>query len=44
MDGLNAENMLKGYGGKQTKLHNAMIQQEQGCLGPYNHTLKIGDV
>jgi hypothetical protein len=44
MDDLNAENMLKRYGGKQTKLCDAIIQQEQECLGPYMHTLKVGHV
>jgi hypothetical protein len=36
--------MLKGYGGKQSKLRDAKIEQEHGCLGPYKRTLNVGDV
>jgi hypothetical protein len=41
--GLNAENMLSGYGGKQAKSRDTMIDQE-GYLEPYPHTLNIGDI
>jgi hypothetical protein len=44
IDVINAENMLKGYGSKQSKLQDAKIEQELGCLGPYKGTLSVGDV
>jgi hypothetical protein len=34
-DGLNAERMLKGFGGKQAVLHDTLIRQEQSYLGTY---------
>ena len=44
-DGLNAENMLRGYGGKQALLRDTTIEQEEGCLGPkIGRTLNVGDV
>jgi hypothetical protein len=41
-DGLNAENILRGYGGKQAKLRDTTIDQEGG-LGPYTCALNIRD-
>jgi hypothetical protein len=35
-DGLNVENMLKGYGGKQSKLCHSLIKKVDGYLGPFN--------
>jgi hypothetical protein len=43
-NGLNTENMLKGYSGKQSKLRDSMIEQERGCLGPFKCTLQVGDI
>jgi hypothetical protein len=43
-DGLNVENMSKGYGGKQSKLHPSLIKQVDGYLGPFNRKLNEGDV
>jgi hypothetical protein len=43
-NGLNAENMSKLYGGKQSYLHDLTIQQEQGYLGNYSRTLMPGDI
>ncbi len=44
-NGLSAENMLRGYGGKQAVLWDTTIEQEEGCLGPkMGHTLNVGDV
>jgi hypothetical protein len=40
---LNAENMLKSYGGPQSFLRSTVIQQENGHLGPYTCTLNPGD-
>jgi hypothetical protein len=41
-DGLTAESMLRGYGGKQGKLRDTAIDQE-ACLEPFTCTLSIGD-
>ena len=43
-DGLNVENMSKTFGGKQSKMHLTTIKQEKGYLGPYPHTLQVGDI
>jgi hypothetical protein len=43
-NGLNAENMSKLYRGKQSYLHDTTIQQEQGYLGNYSHTLMPADI
>ncbi len=43
-NGLNAENMLKNYGGQQTILRSTVIKEERGYLGPHSRTLKPGDV
>jgi hypothetical protein len=43
-DGLNVENMSKGYGGKQSRLHPSLIKQVDGYLGPYNRKLNQGDM
>jgi hypothetical protein len=43
-DGLNVRNMFKDYGGKQSKLRDSTIKQEQGCLGPFKCTLQVGGV
>jgi hypothetical protein len=42
--GLNAENMSKLYGDKQSYLHNSTIRQEQGYLGNYPCILRPGDI
>ena len=43
-DGLNVENMSKGYGGKQSRLHPSLIKQVDGYPGPYNWKLNEGDI
>jgi hypothetical protein len=43
-DGLNVENMTKNFGGKQAYLHDTLIKEVDGYLGPYPRTLKPGDV
>ena len=43
-DGLNAGKMSKSFGGRQKKLRDTAIKQENGYLGPYNRTLRVGDV
>jgi hypothetical protein len=43
-DGLNVENMCKGYGGAQKKLRDTTIQQQDGYLGPHSPKLRQGDV
>jgi hypothetical protein len=43
-NGLNAENMLKNYGGQQSILRSTVIKQEKGYLGPHACTLNPGDV
>jgi hypothetical protein len=35
-DGLKVENMSKGYGGKQSRLHPSLVKQVDGYPGPYN--------
>jgi len=42
-DGLNAENMAKYYGGKQSFIRPSIITQEKGYLGLYQRTLNAGD-
>jgi len=42
-DGLNVENMSKGYGGKQSRLPPSLIKQVDGYLGPYHRKLNEGD-
>ena len=42
-NGLNAENMLKNYGGQQSILRSKVIKEENGYLGPHLRTLKPGD-
>jgi hypothetical protein len=41
---LNVENLSKGYGGKQRKLHPSLIKQVNGYLGPFNGKLNEGNV
>jgi hypothetical protein len=36
------QNMLKGYGGKQSRLCPSLIKQVDGYLGPYNQKLNEG--
>jgi hypothetical protein len=43
-DGLNIENMTKSFGGKQAYLHDSLIKEVDGYLGPYPKVLKPGDV
>ena len=43
-DGLNAENMAKGYGGKQSKLRDTKILTKIGYLGDFPSQLKEGDI
>ena len=43
-DGLNAENMEKGYGGKQSKLRDTKILTKVGYLGDFPSQLKEGDI
>ena len=43
-DGLNAENMNKSFGGKQSRLHDTQIKEKVGYLGPYLSILKPGDI
>jgi len=40
---LNAENMLKCYGGQKAVLHSTTIKQEKGYLGPHHQSFKPGD-
>jgi hypothetical protein len=42
-DGLNVDNMSKSFGGKQTKMHDSLIKEINGYLGPYPTILKPGD-
>ena len=42
-DGLNAKNMNKYFGGKQSKMYSLIFLQERGFLGPYKQVLKVGD-
>jgi hypothetical protein len=41
-NGLSVVDMNTGWGGKQSKMRNTGITE--GCLGPYQRTLEIGDV
>ena len=41
--GLNAENMSKSYGGKQSLLHTTLIKEASGYLGAFQCSLKPGD-
>ena len=43
-DGLNAENMSKSFGGKESRLRDMTIKQETGYLGPHLHQVQVGDV
>jgi len=43
-DGLNADNMNKSFGGKQSKLRDTIIKQKDGYLGPYPAILQPGDI
>jgi len=43
-DGLNAGKMSKTFGGRQKILRDMAIKQENGYLGPFKRTLKVGDV
>jgi hypothetical protein len=42
-DGLNVKKMTKSFGGKQGKLRDTVIKQQQGYLGPHDPKLKVGD-
>ena len=42
-NGLNEENMLKYYGGKQAYLRDSKINEEKGYLGPYEQILQPGN-
>jgi hypothetical protein len=42
-DGLKVENMFKSFGGKRTKMHDSMIKEVNGYLGPYLILLHPGD-
>jgi hypothetical protein len=43
-DGLNVENMTKSFGGKQAHLHDTLIKECDGYLGPFPKILRPGDV
>jgi hypothetical protein len=43
-DGLNAGKMSKTFGGRQKILRDTAIKQENGYLGPFKRTLKVGNV
>jgi hypothetical protein len=43
-DGLNVENMSKSFGGKQSFMHDTLIKESHGYLGPYYKILNPGDV
>jgi hypothetical protein len=36
--------MSKSFGGRQKKLCDTEIKQEDGYLGPFSRTLKVGDI
>ena len=36
--------MSKGYGGAQKKLHDTIIKQKDGYLGPHSPVLNVGNV
>ena len=44
INGLDANDMSKGYGGTQSRLREAPIYQEEGILGPFPRKLSVGDV
>jgi hypothetical protein len=43
-DGLNIKNMTKSFGGKHAYLHDSLIKEVDGYLGPYPKVLKPSDV
>ena len=43
-NGLNARRMKAGFGGKQPKMRNTIIREEEGYLGNHARTLQPGDV
>ncbi len=43
-DGLNVENMSKNFGDKQSFMHNTLIKESHGYLGPYPKMHNPGDV
>ena len=43
-DGLNVENITKAFGGKQAHLHDTLIKECDGYLGPFPKILRPGDV
>jgi hypothetical protein len=43
-DGLNVKNMTKSFGGKQAYLHDTIIKEHDGYLGPFPNILRPGDV
>jgi hypothetical protein len=43
-NGLNANKMTKNYGGAQRAMRSTHIAQEQGYLGPFSRTLRVGDI
>jgi len=43
-DGLNVENMSKIFGGKQARLHDSLIKDNEGYLGLFPKTLQPGDI
>lgn len=43
-DGLNVDNMAKGYGGKQSRLCNTNILAKSGFIGDFKATLEPGSV
>jgi hypothetical protein len=43
-DGLNVENMIRGYGGSQSKMRDTTIKKEEGYLGPFKRQLEPGAI
>jgi len=43
-NGLNANKMTKNYGGAQRAMRSTHIAQQQGYLGPFPRTLRVGDI
>ncbi len=43
-DGLNVENMSKIFGGKQARLHDSLIKNNEGYLGLFPKILQPGDI
>jgi hypothetical protein len=43
-DGLNVENLSKLFWGKQAHLHDSLIKDNDGYLGPFPKTLWPGDI